>query len=85
MARWASFSFGAVSEAPERDNRRFMKEFKAIPQLGREGRHYRAPRPSNKYRSFYIARRNLSEEDFLFSRLEKLLTQFYERFDRFDS
>jgi hypothetical protein len=70
----------------ERDNQGFLEELKKVHPSGEEEeRRYRTSKPGKSHRTFYVARKYLSEDELVFARLEKSLTSFYEGFGKFDS
>jgi PD-(D/E)XK nuclease superfamily len=74
-----------TTRSPEWDNQRFLEKVKKVDSSGdEEGRCYRTSKPRNMARSFYVARRHLSEDKLVFGRLEKSLTSFCEGFGSFD-
>ena len=68
----------------ESSNRQFMDEFKEAHSL-EKGESYRPGKPQETDKSFYIVRRDLSEADFEFDRLERRLVCFHEEFGSFHS
>jgi hypothetical protein len=72
--------------SPDWDNQRFLEELKKVhPFRGEEGLRYRTSKPKTTDRTFYVARKYLSEDELVFGRLEKSLTSFCEGFGSFDS